>query len=225
MTVVAMRKALAELVGTFVLVLVSAGAGVVVADAGGAPLEVGLATGLGLAAAIAVLAPVSGAHFNPAVTLALLALRRIRPQLAVGYVVAQVLGALAAALLLRATFPASATLEAGATTVGGGVGLAGAFVLEVVITAVLVLVILGLAVWTTTAPAVSGSVIGAWVAVAITVFGPITGASMNPARTLGPAIAFDVYDDLWVYVVAPLAGGLLAVAIAPVLLGRRPREG
>src|SRR5664279_2697645 len=213
------RRLFAESLGTFFLVLVAAGGGVVNAHSHGqVPLDAQVvAPGLTVMAIIYSMGAVSGAHLNPAVTISF-ALRRNFPWTRVpGYLVAQLLGAILAAGFLRATFGNIGRL--GVTEPGPGIGGWTTMLMEAVLTLGLVSVILGTAsgarnIGPNAALAVAGYIIlaGLWAA-------PITGASMNPARSLGPALLSGHWTDWWAYLLGPLAGGGLAVGFAWILRG------
>jgi len=208
---IAARPALAEAVGTFVLVL--AGTGAIVGNdvSGGAlgQLGVALVFGLVVMAMICALGDVSGAHLNPAVTLAFVAARRFPAARAPLYVVAQLAGALAASLLLRALFPAHPTL--GATQPAGPAWHS--LVLEGVLTFVLMLVILRVSAGARETGLLAAAAIGATVGLEALFAGPICGASMNPARSLAPAVVSGQVQHLWAYLVSPILGSLLAVPL------------
>ncbi|MGH9121292.1 MAG: MIP/aquaporin family protein [Acidimicrobiales bacterium] len=214
------RRLFAEVLGTFFLVLVAAGCGVVNAVSHGkVPLDAAVvAPALMVMGIIYFMGTVSGAHLNPAVTLAF-ALRGNFPWKRVpGYVAAELVGALLGALFLRATFGNVGDL--GATAPGAGIGGGTALLIEIVLTTGLVSVILGTAsgarnIGPNAALAVAGyiALAGLWAA-------PISGASMNPARSLGPALVGGHWTDWWAYVVGPIVGGVLAVGIAWILRGR-----
>lgn len=212
-----MRRALCELFGTFCLVF--AGTGAIVADHAteGRVTHVGVALAFGLVvmAMVATLGEASGAHINPAVTLAFWADGRFEARRVPAYVLAQCVGAVAASALLRAMFPGDPTL--GATAALGGV-VWRAFVMEAVLSWVLMLVILGVATGSREKGLLAGVTIGGVVGLAALFAGPVSGASMNPARSLGPALASGVTGELWVYLMAPVLGALLAVPTARVLL-------
>jgi aquaporin Z len=196
------RRCLAEAIGTFVLVFATVGATVV----SGSLVGVAVATGLGLAAAITALGPVSGAHFNPAVTAAFLVRRLLPRQLAALYVVSQLAGAIVAMLVVDVAYPAGS--EVGATRLAGGTSPADAFVLEAVLTFVLVVVILAVAIGRSDTAQVAGLVIGAVVAASILAIGPLTGSSLNPARSFAPQLVLGEWGDAWVFWIAPVAGAL-----------------
>jgi len=213
------RRLFAELLGTFLLVMVAAGGAVVdVRSHGLVPLDAQVvAPGLMVMAVIYFMGSVSGAHLNPAVTFAF-ALRGNFPWKRVpGYVGAELTGGVLAAGFLRASLGEFGHL--GASRPGNGVGGGTALVIEVVLTAGLVSVILGTAsgarnIGPNAALAVGGYIVlaGLWAA-------PISGASMNPARSLGPALVGGSWTDWWVYVVGPLVGAVVAVGMAWILRG------
>lgn len=209
----ATRPYLAELIGTFALVFIGAGAGAV--GVGGL-VGVALAHGLILVGMIYAFGHISGTHVNPAVTVAMLVTRRIQPVVAGGYIVAQLIGGALAGLALRAIFPAAATL--GNTLVAPEVTVGGAFLVEMLLTFLLVTVIFGGAVDTRSPKGFAGLGIGLTLAALICMGGPLTGASLNPARTLGPAIATGNFAALWLYLAAPVVGGALAALLFDSLL-------
>jgi aquaporin Z len=213
------QRLLAESLGTFLLVLGAAGAVVVDGVSNG---QIGRAAevtvpGLTVMAVILSLGPLSGAHLNPVVTVAF-ALRRDFPWARVpGYVIAQLVGSVAACALLRAMFDRVG--GAGATVPGRGVGDAQAVVMELVLTAGLITVILGTASEGRNVGGLSAVAVGGYVALAGLWSSPVTDASMNPARSLGPDIVAGDFVSWWVYVVGPLAGALVAVFLAYLLRG------
>ncbi len=209
------RSWLAEGLGTFALVFAGTGAIIVNETSGGAIGHAGVALTFGLVvmAMIYAVGHVSGAHLNPAVTLGLAVARRFPWRWAPGYVAAQCAGALVASGLLRWLFPAGGML--GATIPGGGAGQS--FILEVVITGLLMLVILGVSGSGGERRPLGGLAVGATVALAALFAGPVSGASMNPARSLAPALVSGHWDGLWIYLLAPAAGAMLAVPLHCVL--------
>lgn len=222
-------KCLAEALATFLLVFI--GAGAVVADAAfdiGGLLAVALANGLILSVAVSATMHVSGAHINPAVTLLMLATGRVGPVAAAAYIPSQLLGATVAAAVLLAIFQgipgggeAIAASGLGATTPGAGVPAATALLTEVVLAFILVFVIFGTVV-DARAPSVAGFGIGLVVASEILVGGPISGASMNPARSFGPALVGGVWDAHWVYWTGPMIGvAMSGLLYHHVILGGR----
>ena len=193
------------------LVLVTVGATMV----SGSLVGAAVATGLGLAAAITALGPVSGAHFNPAVTVAFLLRRLLPSSTAALYVVAQLAGSIVAMLVVEVAFPPGS--EVGVTRLAGGTTPAEGFLLEAVLTFVLVLVILAIAVGRADAAPVAGLVIGGVVAASILTIGPLTGSSLNPARSFGPQLVLGDWADAWIYWTAPPVGAVVAT-LAFVLL-------
>jgi MIP family channel proteins len=222
----AWRHFIAEFIGTFALVFVGSGA-IISAKISGSPaalVEVALAHGLILAVMVSALMRISG-HFNPAVTLALLATRRIEAMMAALYIIAQIIGAVAAAYALKATFPDAVFMA----TRGGGQSIAldttggQAFLLEAIATFFLMFVIYGTVV-DLRGPKIGGLGIGFVVAADILVIGSRTGASMNPARSFGPAVASGVFEAQLLYWTAPIAGALIAALLYEFLFMRRGRE-
>jgi aquaporin Z len=213
------RRLFSEALGTFFLVLVAAGGVVVNARSHGqVPLDARVvAPGLMVMAVIYFMGTISGAHLNPAVTIAF-ALRQNFPWRRVpGYVAAQLAGSLGAAGFLRATFGNVGHL--GATEPGAGVSAATTTLIEIVLTVGLVSVILGTAsgarnIGANAALAVAGYIIlaGLWAA-------PISGASMNPVRSFGPALVGGHWHDWWAYLIGPTAGAGIAVGFAWILRG------
>ena len=204
-----MRRIAAEFIGTFFLVFAGTGAIVVNDVSGGAVTHVGISLTFGLVvlALVYTLGDVSGAHLNPAVTLGFVAARRFSPRWAVAYVLAQCAGAILASLCLRLLFPEHATL--GATFPAGTA--AQSFVLEVLLSFFLMFVILSVSTGAKEKGVTAGVVVGAVIALEAMFAGPICGASMNPARSLAPALLSGHLASLWIYLVAPTAGVLLAV--------------
>ena len=221
-----LRHFVAEFVGIFALVFVGSGA-ILMAQATqtAAPLlTVAVAHGLILAIMVSATMRVSG-HFNPAVTIGFLVTRRIQPPMAGIYIVAQLLGAMAAAYALKATVPAElfAAARGGGQSISIDVTGAQAFFLELIATFFLVFVVFGTAV-DAEAPKVGGFAIGLTVAADILAIGPLTGASMNPARSLGPAVASGVFEGQVIYWTGPIVGGIVAATLYDVLFLRRPSE-
>lgn len=211
-----MKRLLAEFLGTFTLVFAGTGAIVVNQSSGGIIGHAGIALVFGLVvlAMIYTFGDVSGAHLNPAVTLGFAAAGRFPWRDLPGYATAQLGGAFAASGLLKILFPASPTL--GATLPAGSV--AQSFILEVVLTAILMLVILSVSTGAKEKGSTAGIAIGAVVALEAMFAGPVCGASMNPARSLAPAIVSGNFQFLWLYPAATLLGALLAV---PLCIGTR----
>jgi len=199
------RRAAAEALAAFALVF--AGCGAIVADARyeGALGTVGIALVFGLIIMVMVYATghLSGAHINPAVTVAFTVTRHFPGRDAVAYIAAQSLGATAGALLLLAVWTDKpASLGATLPTVGTG----SALVYEIVLTAFLMFVIMAVATDTRAVGAAAAIAIGGTVGLDALFGGPVTGASMNPARSLGPAVAAGEWTDAWIYLVGPMLG-------------------
>ncbi len=204
------RRLAAEAIGTFALVFAGTGAIVVDRVSGGAVTHVGIALTFGLVvmALIQAFGDVSGAHLNPAVTLAFVVAKRFPARELGGYVAAQCTGAIAASLFLRGLFPHDATL--GATLPAGTAWQS--LALEIVLTWLLMLIILSVSDGARERGVMASLAVGGVVALEALFAGPISGASMNPARSLAPAIVSGELRGLWIYFVAPVAGALLAVA-------------
>jgi len=212
-----MKKLLAEYLGTFCLVFAGCGAIVIDHASGGAIGHAGVALTFGLVilAMIYTFGDVSGAHFNSAVTIGFAVAGRLPWREVLPYIGAQVLGALGASGVLRVLFPADVT-SLGATLPAGSD--AQSFVLEMILTAILMLVILSVSTGAKEKGVTAGIAIGAVIGLEAMFAGPICGASMNPARSLGPALVSGHLGHLWIYLVAPVAGALLAV---PLCIGVR----
>ena len=217
------KRLLAEVLGTFGLVLTAAGGPTVAAAMSGAVSRTAaaLAPGLTLMALIYALADVSGAHFNPAITFAFALRHDFSWRRVPGYMCAQIAGASLAGLALLALFGAGTGL--GATTPGPGVTPLVAVLVESVLTAILVLIILGTASGAKIVGHNAAIAVGAFVAVAGLLGGPVSGGSMNPARSLGPDIARLDFGTSWIYVVGPALGAVVAVLAARLLRGRGGR--
>ena len=210
----------AEAIGTFLFFFVGAGSVVlgdyIVGHGGTSPglLGVALAHGLALAVLASAFGAVSGAHFNPAVTLAAWMLGKIQPARAVAYVVAQLFGAALAGFALRSVFPLEAWQPSmiGTPALGLGISLPAGIAVEAILTALLVFVVIGTAM-DARAPKIGGLAIGLAVAADILVGGPLTGAAMNPARWFGPAVASGAFDNWWVWWIGPGIGAAVAALI------------
>ena len=202
------HRMLAELTGTGFLVLT--GCGAIVVDQQTAMLgQAGIACAFGLVVLVMVLATghISGAHLNPAVTLALCSLRRIEPRAAGLYMVAQLAGATMAGLVLGTLFPAAVRGGLGATVPAGPVGQS--LGLEIVLTAILMFVIASVATDARATRQTAPFAIGGTVALGALWGGPISGASMNPARSFGPALVSDHWQHHWLYWLGPIVGALV----------------
>jgi len=205
-----MREELAELIGTFTLVFIGAGAGALASSNGSGLVGVALAHGVALMVIVYAWGAISGAHVNPAVTFGVALAGRMDWLKALRYWVAQLLGAALAGFLLRWLLGETGAL--GMTLPGSGVSAAQAVTIEAILTFFLVIAVFGSAVAGRNGNA-AGLAIGMVLAMDILMGGSLTGASMNPARTFGPALALMRFGDLWIYVVGPLVGGGLAALV------------
>jgi len=219
------RRIFAETWGTFLLVVVAAGGGVVAATSAGAVTlgMVVVAPGLMVMAIIYFMGAVSGAHLNPAVTLAFAVRRNFPWRRVPGYIVAQVIGGVAAALFLRAMFGTVGAL--GATVPGRGVGSGKALAMEVLLTAGLVNTILGTASGARNIGHNAAIAVGGYIALAGLWAAPVSGASMNPVRSLAPDLVRGNLGTTWVYVVGPVVGALIGVAFEWILKGKATAAG
>jgi aquaporin TIP len=224
-----LRRGFAEFVGTFTLIFIGAGSILTIAKLvapatnGSAQamgvygsltlVAVALAHGLAIAVMASAVGHISGGHFNPAVTLGFLITRRLAPTLALVYWSLQLLGATAAALLLKWFYPASirATTHMGAPSLGSGISVWQGVVIEGVLTFFLVWVIFASAADPGgTFKSIAGLAIGFTITLDILMGGPLTGAAMNPARAFGPELVARYWTDAWVWYVGPLTGGAVA---------------
>ena len=215
------RRALAEGLATFALVF--AGCGAIVADAEyqGALGVVGVALvfGLVIMAMVYAVGHLSGAHINPAVTVAFVITRHFPARDAGAYVAAQATGAIAGAYLLLAVWT-SAPADLGATV--PTVGAVSALLYELVLTAVLMFVIMAVATDTRAAGAAAAIAVGGTIGLDALFGGPVTGASMNPARSLGPGLAAGEWKDFWVYLAGPLIGAAAGAFAYQTVRGTHP---
>lgn len=214
-----MKKLIAEFLGTFTLVFAGTGAIVVNGMTDGTIGHAGIALTFGLVvlAMIHTFGDVSGAHLNPAVTLGFATARRFAWRAVPGYVLAQCIGALAASALLRGLFPTANGTVLGATLPRGTEMQS--FVLEIVLTAVLMLTILSVSTGAKEKGITAGLAIGSVIALEAMFAGPICGASMNPARSLAPALVAGHLEHLWIYLTAPVIGALAAVPLCILTRG------
>ena len=211
------KKCTAEAIGTFMLCFI--GAGSIITNQlfdGIGLLPIAIAHGLALSIAVSATMNISGGHINPAVTVTMLATGRIDPVGAVAYIISQLAGATLAGFMLVLIFNGidggKGAMEAtglGTPAPGDGVGIGSALLAEILMTALLVFAVFGTAV-DKRAPAIGGFGIGLAIAADILMGGPISGASMNPARTFGPGLAGGVWTAHWIYWVGPIVGALIA---------------
>jgi aquaporin NIP len=214
------RRSAAEALAAFALVFAGCGAAISNAAFDGALGQVGIALTFGLVVMAMIYATghLSGAHINPAVTLAFTLTRHFPPREAVAYIAAQLAGAAAAALALLAVWP-DQPAQLGATVPAAGIGAGSALIYELLLTAILMFTIVAVATDARAVGAAAAIAIGGAVGLGALFGGPVTGASMNPARSLGPALAAWEWDDFWVYLVGPVAGAALAALAYQAIRG------
>jgi aquaporin NIP len=203
------RRLAAEFIGTFALVFAGTGAIIIDSMTGGAVTHVGVALTFGLIvlAMIYTVGDISGAHLNPAVSLGFFAARRFPLREVIPYIASQCGGGLAASAVLHLLFPQNEMLG---TTIPAG-SASQSFVLELILTAILMFVILGVSTGAAEKGITAGIVVGAVIGLEAMFAGPICGASMNPARSLGPALISGHFQYLWIYVLAPVIGACIGV--------------
>ena len=221
-----MKKFIAEGIGTGVLVFMGCGSAVFLGAASpGGHLAVALAFGLSIVAMAYVIGGVSGCHINPAVSFGMLLSKRMSGKDFVGYVIAQIIGAIVAAAILKGLVsfyaPGDQTGALGSNGFGT-VGMAGALIAEIILTFIFVLVILGVT-SDQSKGAVAGIVIGLTLTFVHIVGIPLTGTSVNPARSIGPAIfaGGDSLSQLWVFIVAPLVGAAVAALVYKAVVAQK----
>jgi len=212
-----MRKLVAEAFGTFCLVFAGCGAIVVNDLHGGVVTHIGVALTFGLVvlAMIYTVGDVSGCHLNPAGTLGFLAAGRFESRRVVPYILAQCAGAVVASLALRAMFPAHLALGA---TLPAGTDLQ-SWVMEFALALILMVVILSVSTGSKEKGILAGVAVGSVITLEAMFGGPVSGASMNPARSLAPAVVSGTLDHLWVYLTAPVAGALAGVVVCRAIHG------
>jgi len=208
---VSMKKYIAELTGTFALVFCGTGAIVIDQQTGGGVTHIGVAITFGfiVMSMIYALGNISGAHFNPAVSIAFTVAKKFPVKEVLPYIISQIIGALLASSLLKLMFPDNAMLGA---TIPSGSDMQ-SFILEVLLTFFLMLVILNVAHGSKEQGMFAGLAIGSVVLLEAMFAGPICGASMNPARSIAPGLVSGHMQSLWVYLIAPVCGALLAVPL------------
>lgn len=211
------QKLIAEFIGTFALIFV--GVSAICNDAG--LVGIALAHGLTIAVMVSTTGHISGGHLNPAVTIGALVGGKISGKDAIGYIIAQLLGGFVGALAVKGIFaaPVWQMHQLGTPMPGSGVSFVSAAFIELILTFFLVTVVYGTAI-DKRAPKVGGLFIGLTVTLDILAGGPISGASMNPARTFGPALAGGFWDSHLVYWVGPIIGGALAGLVYSRVIGK-----
>lgn len=213
-----MRKYIAEFIGTFILIFCGTGAMVIDQQTGGAVSHVGVSLTWGLVVMILIytIGDASGCHINPAVSIAFTIAGRFKARLLPGYIASQLAGAILASITLKMLFPTSPLL--GATLPAGSE--IQSFVLELLLTFFLMLTIMNVAHGSKEIGQFAGIAIGAVIGLEAMFAGPICGASMNPARSLAPAIVSGHTEHLWLYIVAPIAGAAAAIPVWKYLIGK-----
>jgi aquaporin NIP len=207
----AIKNCLAEFVGTFTLVFAGTGAIIINEESQGAITHVGIAITFGLAIMTMIYAfgNVSGAHFNPAVTISFTVSGLFKTSLLLPYLLSQVAGAVVASLVLKVLFPMNELLG---VTLPAGSDMQ-SFILELILTFFLMIVILSVSQGSKEQGMFAGLAIGGTILMDAMFGGPISGASMNPARSLAPALVIGNFEHLWLYLIAPVCGALLALLI------------
>ena len=212
---ICMRKVFAEFLGTYALVFAGTGAIVIDQQFHGAITHVGIAITFGLIVMSMIYAfgDISGAHLNPAVSIAFVAAKRFPIKLLLPYIFGQLSGAILASVTLRLMFPDNQLLGA---TMPSGSELQ-SFIMELILTFFLMLVIINVAAGSKEQGMFAGLAIGSVVSLEAMFAGPVCGASMNPARSIAPALVSGHMEHMWLYVAAPIAGAVLAVLVFQLL--------
>lgn len=215
------KRAIAEVIGTFILVFLGCGSavaltGAVAADSAALQFTgIALGFGLGIAGAIYAVGHISGGHLNPAVSVALTIIGRFKAGDLPAYIGAQVVGAILAALALKGAFPDADTL--GNNSLADGVSVGSGLLAEVVMTAIFLFVIVSVATDRRVTPGFAALAIGLTLAAIHLVGIPLTGTSVNPARTFGPALVAGEWDHFWIFLVGPLAGAAIGALVYQVV--------
>ena len=217
-----MNKYIAELIGTFALVFCGTGAIVIDQQTNGAVTHVGIAITFGfiVMAMIYALGDISGAHMNPAVTIAFTIAKRFQVKQVLPYIISQLAGAFLASATLKYLFPTNEILG---TTLPAGSEMQ-SFILEFILTFFLMLVIINVATGSKEQGMFAGLAIGSTVLLEAMFAGPICGASMNPARSISPAIVSGHIEHLWIYIVAPIIGAAFAIPVFKILHSKKHKN-
>ena len=224
-----MKKYISEFIGTLILVFMGCGSAVLLGcDVSGGHLAVALAFGLAIVATAYVIGDVSGCHVNPAVSLAMLICKKLSVGEFIGYVIAQVLGAIAGAGLLKMLTGfgiADLTGALGSNGIANAGGIGGALIVEVILTFIFVFTILGVT-SSKNNGSVAGIVIGLTLAFVHIVGIPLTGTSVNPARSIGPALLAggDALKHVWIFILAPLVGAALAAIVFNGIIKQKEKK-
>ncbi|GAC1386331.1 MAG: aquaporin [Ginsengibacter sp.] len=211
-----MNKLFSEFLGTFIMVFCGTGAIIIDHQSNGAVSHVGVAITFGLIvmSLIYTLGNISGAHMNPAVTIAFTVAKRFSVSNVLPFILSQLLGAIFASFILKLIFPSSQYLG---NTIPFGSDIQ-SFILECILTFILMLVIINVATGSKEQGMFAGIAIGSIVLLEAMFAGPISGASMNPARSIGPAIISGHLEHLWIYIFAPVIGATIAIPAHKLLL-------
>ncbi len=215
-----MKKYIAELIGTFALVFCGTGAIVINQETNGSVTHIGVAITFGLIvmSMIYALGNISGAHFNPAVTIAFTVAKRFSFKNVLPYIIAQLTGAFIASIVLKFLFPENLLLG---TTLPAGSAMQ-SFILEFILSFILMFVIITVAHGSKEQGMLAGIAIGSVVLLEAMFAGPISGASMNPARSIAPAIISGNFQHLWIYIFAPTMGMSLSIGVWRYLKNGKP---
>jgi MIP family channel proteins len=216
------KRLVCEFLGTFALCFF--GIGAIIMTQGANLLVIALAHGLAIGLMITAVGHISGGHFNPALTIGLFLGRKISLPESIAYIVSQIVGAVAACLVLMTIFPKGLrdAVGFGIPAVGPGITVGdvqigfdntNALIAEIVMTFFLMFVVYGAAVDTRSVKAIAGLAIGLTITIDILMGGAVSGAAMNPARYLGPAIVDGNFDDAWIWIVGPIVGAIIAAVI------------
>jgi aquaporin Z len=218
------RKLVVEFIGAFTLTF--AGVGAIIATQGQNLVAIAFAHGLAIGLMVLAAGHISGGHYNPAVTAGVWATKRIDTTTAVGYVIAQLAGALVAAGALTLCFrdlERNATgVNLGVPAVGANLSTGNALVMEIILTFFLVFVIYGTAIDRRTPKAIAGLAIGLTITMGVFAGGAVSGAAMNPSRWFGPAIVQGDFTNFWIWIVGPLVGGVAAAWLYNAVLFEEP---
>ena len=228
-----MKRLVCEFLGTFALCFF--GIGAIIMTQGSNLLVIALAHGLAIGLMITAVGHISGGHFNPALTVGLFLGRKISLPESIAYIVTQIVGAVAACLVLMTIFPKGLrdAVAFGIPAVGAGVDLGGvqiaydntnALIAEIVMTFFLMFVVYGAAVDTRSVKAIAVLAIGLTISIDIMMGGNVSGAAMNPARYLGPAIVDGNFNDFWIWIVGPIVGAIIAAVIYVFVLNPEINE-
>lgn len=218
------RKLIAEFLGPFALVYI--GAGAIIATGGKDLVAIALAHGLAIGLLVASAGHVSGGVYNPALTVGLIAARRLSAGLGLAYIVAQLLGAAVAAALLKLSFSAKAidAVQLGTPLLGAGVSAGQGVLVEAILTFLLMFAVFGTAIDPRGPKTIAGLVIGLVITMDIFAGGGLTGAAMNPSRAFGPELVQGVWDGWWIYWVGPILGAVIAALVYNEVLLVSPAE-